>query len=823
MGELDGNSEYQVTCSKYIGKHIEDEGRLFIEGWRIKEQNGEELNVESVQKILANYEGKKFDVIELAASMENNTALIDKDIFNLLVRYIKDDEDDPTKKSGRIDYNFGSEGNWDANWGFERPNEIEGDVDATATMEVKGGKPTFSVADVNALQGCAEKVNLGFWSGSDRSVYREMAEAIGKNSKKFDVYSDGAETAIEEFSAEWTINDAECLFWMGNVGKHLESGVSYSVANTIIITIDKGDGTAPETKTVKVGDTLTIADIPNPTREGYTFLGWKDGDGNTIDLSAGYAPTKTTTITAQWKKDDTNDDDGDNSGLVVALADPSKVSYEYTGSAIKPAVSVKNNGKALTEGVDYTVKYSNNVKVGEKTAKITITGKNSFTSSKVIEFSITKKDLNSYDVEKGAIVVVKNSKAVPVLVYNGMKLGAKDYEFVNPDDAKKKFTSDGDKIKIRGKGNYSGEIELDVRVVEPRDLKKFTVEVGKEVLTYNGQSQTPKITVSDKVSKQTLNQTDYIIVPCGDQTSAGTQKFTVVGKGLYSGTITKSYKIKPLAVTNPSDFTVGGVEASYPFVNGGVTVNKLTVSYKGTPLILGKDYKVTYSNNKKVSGKTQAKYKIAFLGNYKGSKPVSSTFNITPASLDDNTKGLMIEIADKIYKKPGQYKSTVYVSINGVALKGSDYKAEYYIDPGRTKPMDSKNNKVTVAEGTDSAIVYVKITGKGNYASNTNTFATAEYKVWKADGKTDLSKARVTVVDKDGSKQAYTGRKVEPVVKVEVKEGRNWEIVPPDQYKVAYVNNVNKGKATVVVTGTGTKYVSSKTATFSIVAKKMNE
>jgi hypothetical protein len=125
----------------------------------------------------------------------------------------------------------------------------------------------------------------------------------------------------------------------------------------------------------------------------------------------------------------------------------------------------------------------------------------------------------------------------------------------------------------------------------------------------------------------------------------------------------------------------------------------------------------------------------------------------------------------------------------------------------------------------------VKITGKlnGNYAGDTTQYATTSYQVWSAADKVDLSKARITFKNGENklTKAEYTGNEVEPTVVVEVKNGKKWETVPQTvegsaelNYTVEYVNNVNKGKATVVVTGTG-KYVGSKTATFSIVAQKV--
>ena len=64
-------------------------------------------------------------------------------------------------------------------------------------------------------------------------------------------------------------------------------------------------------------------------------------------------------------------------GLVIEFADTS--SYEYTGAAIRPEIRVRNNGKNLTEGSDYSVRYTNNINVStgaaaNKQPRVTVTG-----------------------------------------------------------------------------------------------------------------------------------------------------------------------------------------------------------------------------------------------------------------------------------------------------------------------------------------------------------------------------------------------------------------------------------------------------------------
>ena len=61
----------------------------------------------------------------------------------------------------------------------------------------------------------------------------------------------------------------------------------------------------------------------------------------------------------------------------------------YTGKAIKPTLSVKLGTVKLTNGIDYTVKYTSNTKIGKAT--ITLTGKENLTGSKKVTFKIIPK------------------------------------------------------------------------------------------------------------------------------------------------------------------------------------------------------------------------------------------------------------------------------------------------------------------------------------------------------------------------------------------------------------------------------------------------
>jgi hypothetical protein len=86
-------------------------------------------------------------------------------------------------------------------------------------------------------------------------------------------------------------------------------------------------------------------------------------------------------------------------------------SYTYTGKAIKPSLSLNYGGDTkLTNGTDYTVKFSDNTKVG--TATITITGKGHYTGTTTVTFKInpTKTTLSSVSNTKKKAMTVKWKK-----------------------------------------------------------------------------------------------------------------------------------------------------------------------------------------------------------------------------------------------------------------------------------------------------------------------------------------------------------------------------------------------------------------------------
>ncbi|MCH5250582.1 MAG: chitobiase/beta-hexosaminidase C-terminal domain-containing protein [Lachnospiraceae bacterium] len=540
---------------------------------------------------------------------------------------------------------------------------------------------------------------------------------------------------------------------------------------------------------------------------------------------------------------------GDGSGLVVKLVNGKN--YTYTGSAITPEIKVTNNSLPLTEGIDYTVKYSNNVKVTTKTpAKVTVTGKGNLSGSASDTFNIDQKSLNDSDetglgaVEGDTVYVVSGSKATPVLSYGGVKLTTKDFDITDGKDTK---WTEGkvDGITISGKNNFKDDRTLDVVVLSKEDQKKAKIKVTLKPeanqLTYNGKDQELPagcLTVTNAAG-DTLTEEEYIVSYPSDIKSAGKKKITIIGiSPRCVGTVNKTYTIKPA-----KDGTV--VEAMYgnkpvntentvlDFVSTGVTFNyaiaqdDFEVTYDDEAMVYGTDYKITYSGNKKPN--VTAKFTIAGLGNYKGLKKTFE-FKIGEASL--GSENLEVIVPDKLFTKPKAFKSTPYVietlgDGNTVLLKSSSYKVTYWKDAEATQAVTE------VAAGDK---VYVKLEGKGVYKDSV-IITDEPYTI--VDGDKDLSTAKIAFYDAAGApkpttKFAYTGEEVKPAkieitfkdkakTKVELTLGDDGRY-SNDDYEVQFVNNVNKGKATVIITAkdsNSNESVGGKTATFSIVAKNL--
>lgn len=611
--------------------------------------------------------------------------------------------------------------------------------------------------------------------------------------------------------------------------------------NAITVTFDLNgkEGIAPDTQAiVKDGKATRPVD---PTAEGFIFTGWYTDKECTTLYDFDSPVTKSITLYAGWENDnfaiyfaETADDPYEG---VSYNEESGRYEIAYTGSAISPLIKVvRGTDGQLTEGLDYTVKYSNNTYVSTKPAVITVSGKGSFADKKTLEFYIIPADLGILK-EKGRLAapdeygVESGKRFTPVMAYGSYQLKAKDYTLSVTD----KITTDT-KVSITGRGNFTGSIEdVPVKVLTASEIKtnaiKVAVKAGKHV--YNGEPQelsistaekTGELTVTAGSSKIPLNEsTDFTVYYSGN-TDAGNAIVVVTGIGSYNGTVMKTFKIEPDKTYEIKAELSDSGEPVY-YTAKGATPDVTVTAAGSNELALGRDYTISYSGNKKVG---TGSYTVKFIGNYKGHKALKGTFAIKKAPMDEAE----VVTPWMIYKKPGKYLSATYVSVGGVQLKASEYTVKYYegdvtdVTAEGVKELTSKD-KLSLDEGETSKTVTVVVTA--NEKNFTGT-ARGTYEVVKPVANAiDLSKAKIVAKNKNAKgkdvnvdKQEYTGEAIEPEIRVLVRQDKQWKEVDPSDYSVTYINNVNKGKAVILINGNGDDTVGSKTVKFSITTMKMS-
>ena len=111
----------------------------------------------------------------------------------------------------------------------------------------------------------------------------------------------------------------------------------------------------------------------------------------------------------------------------------------YTGKAIKPKVTAKQDGRKLTEGKDYQITYQNNKNIGKAT--VILTGKGDYTGEIMADFHIVPKTvtLSALKSIKSNQLTVKWKKGSGITGYEiqySLKKNFKNAEAITIDKAK---------------------------------------------------------------------------------------------------------------------------------------------------------------------------------------------------------------------------------------------------------------------------------------------------------------------------------------------------------------------------------------------------
>ena len=428
------------------------------------------------------------------------------------------------------------------------------------------------------------------------------------------------------------------------------------------------------------------------------------------------------------------------------------------------------------------------------------------------------------------------------------------------------------------RGTYFGEKRITFRIKGTALSANMVswADGSKNVsIVYNGEEQEPRVRVSlqKKVKDEngktvtqitTLREYDEY-AQYGDykvsylkNVDAGTATVVITGAGGYTGTVKKTFKITQadlaaadaeakIAASGAQEANGSNASAESNATGSGDAADsaiKVAFAKNGAkPAIVvtaklangntvtlkeGKDYTITYANNKAVSeGKNLTEKKLPLItvkgkGNFKGS--IKQTFTITNKSLADTVNPITVTVNDvPANKNKGKFVSKpVITDADGVKLKEkTDYTLTYSLlmANGEETKLDVKKDVVNEPGST----VRITITGVGNYRGE-DSVRTADYRITEFD----FTKVTVKVVPKT---LPYTTKPVtltEEDLILTMKVGTGKQAVveelklitdgddTKDGYKIiGYKNNVNKGTAQVTLQGCG-KYGGTKTVKFYI-------
>ena len=485
----------------------------------------------------------------------------------------------------------------------------------------------------------------------------------------------------------------------------------------------------------------------------------------------------------------------------------------YTGSEIEPELTIKDGNTTLVKGEDkdYTLSYTNNLNVGDRPTA-TITGKGNYTGETQLRnaFTITPITIGLnwklgtsttlscvYDgSDHASEAAVTATGYVQTETPPELTVTLNLAEMINVREGGYEATASFADPNVKNYVLPEGDGKKATYFITPKSIANVTFDdIANQ--TFNGSA----ITVDDLVvvtdsavppEKQTLTKgTDYTI-GYEDNTEAGTATITITGCGNYDSqtTATTTFTIEPKSIENVNFAQIDNqtYNGSAITVDDLVVVTDSAVPPEKQTLTKGTDYTIGYEDNTEAGTATIT---ITGRGNYDSQTTATTTFTIDPKSIVGVT---FAPIENQTYTGSAITVDDLVVvtdeAISAIPLvQGEDYTITGYAD--------------NINKGTAT----ITITGCGNY--NLTTTTTFEI----------VSKSIEDVTFAPIANQTYTGSAitVDNLVVVTDKSASPTPLVQGTDYTITgYANNINKGTATITITGCG-NYDPTTTATTTFI------
>lgn len=272
-------------------------------------------------------------------------------------------------------------------------------------------------------------------------------------------------------------------------------------------------------------------------------------------------------------------------------------------------ITVKDGSKTLKLNTDYGIKTTS-------AGYITVYGINNYGGEK------------TFSVKYGASILNADVQLYPTSYdYNGsyrqpsaaVKLGTKalvqnrDYKLVYENN----LNAGTAKVKVVGIGDYAGTIEKTF-IINQKSLSAYdaAATLSSDTVLYDGKKAEPAVTVTCG-GRTLVKNVDYTVSYYNND-KIGTATLYIYGKGNYTGSITKTFRI---VGKDLSSLSATLSQTTYNYT--GLEHKPAVIIYDGyKKLTSGTDYTVAYKDNKNCGTATVT---ITGKGNYSGTKTLTFT------------------------------------------------------------------------------------------------------------------------------------------------------------------------------------------------------
>lgn len=484
--------------------------------------------------------------------------------------------------------------------------------------------------------------------------------------------------------------------------------------------------------------------------------------------------TATVTVTGQGDFKDTKTVTFDivQKAVEEQMITLSNYEYTYTGTLLKPEVTVRDGETTLTLNTDYTVKNDGGTAVG--TYEVTVTGQGNYKGTASRKFVIRTKEAGVFDVTlSDESMTFTGSELQPtVTVKDGeTTLTAGTHYTVAYQNNVNVGTAT---VVVTGQGQYEGQ-KSKTFLITPKTLTDEMVALNEVWFVYNALVQRPEVTVTDGTA---LTVNDYMVSNEGGQ-NVGTYKVTVTGRNNYTGTVTKTFDIAELTFEEAKVVLYQLQSYIYDGQEKTPGVREVLV---GNIVVPSNGYTVMYSPNINVGTVTVT---VTGQGNYFGE--AQTTFEIKAKPV---TTAMMTLTPEVFY------------------YNGMNQRPAVEVQDGELEMVADTDYTLTNEGGVEAGLYDVILQGMGNYTGE----AVKKFTILSSGVNTFI------VILAENS-VVYNGEEQRPAVTV-MKDDQT--LAEGTDYTVEYANNKNVGTATVVVTGLG-DYEGSQVKTFVITPKALTD